>query len=315
LSAKHESTKETKSSDEAVLEKPIEPAIENKALAAKIADAKAADAKAWWDWKRFNADKGIQKEEKSAAKIASADASSIEHTITKKTEDGSTVEYHVKEIVPVPAVADIKPVAAPIASSTPVASNAAPKALEANAYAHDKMADAKSSASDKPAADSSKLSNNLAFNNLAPSASGKPMTVASLTPANQVISAITKTADTQEGKPVAGAISAPIAALLSIDFHDNDTMISDSDKTRISQLVQKVASGTQRIKVVSYAKGQDSQANSARRISLQRAIAIRAQLIQAGLDSIRINVQAVGDKNEDPSNANKAQIFLVEGNS
>lgn len=104
--------------------------------------------------------------------------------------------------------------------------------------------------------------------------------------------------------------------LLSIDFDADQTGISDFDKDRLAELVQRIMSdGKQRVKVVSYAKGTEKQASSARRISLQRAIAIRSHMIKSGLESIRINVQAVGDKAEDEKNLNSSYIYLLDDKS
>lgn len=52
-----------------------------------------------------------------------------------------------------------------------------------------------------------------------------------------------------------------------------------------------------RVTLVAYASAAGDQASTARRVSLSRALSVRAYLIDAGVNNMRINVQAEGDKN------------------
>lgn len=103
-------------------------------------------------------------------------------------------------------------------------------------------------------------------------------------------------------------------AALRVVFEGNQTKISDEDKVLLAQLVQEILSKkNSKLKVVSRAEGEDGQSNSARRISLQRAITIRSYLIKSGLDSLRINVQAVGNEIDESGNANLTSIYVLDG--
>jgi len=53
----------------------------------------------------------------------------------------------------------------------------------------------------------------------------------------------------------------------------------------------------QRVTLIAYATAAGDQASTARRVSLSRALAVRAYLIDQGINNMRINVQAEGDKN------------------
>jgi outer membrane protein OmpA-like peptidoglycan-associated protein len=48
------------------------------------------------------------------------------------------------------------------------------------------------------------------------------------------------------------------------------------------------------VRITAYAKGTPDEASIARRISMSRALAVRAFLIREGVDQLKINVQAMG---------------------
>jgi outer membrane protein OmpA-like peptidoglycan-associated protein len=57
-----------------------------------------------------------------------------------------------------------------------------------------------------------------------------------------------------------------------------------------------------RLQLMAYASGDDDEASRARRISLSRALAVRAYLINKGVRSTRMDVRALGNKVEgDPA--------------
>lgn len=99
--------------------------------------------------------------------------------------------------------------------------------------------------------------------------------------------------------------------LMSITFDGNNISISPTDNDKLTKIIKQLNS-SQRLKIMSYAKGIDGEVNSSRRIALQRAIAIRSHLIEAGLEKTRINVQAVGNNPNDEKSANSANIYVVE---
>lgn len=101
-------------------------------------------------------------------------------------------------------------------------------------------------------------------------------------------------------------------ALVSITFDDNNISLSAPDKEKIAALVHDTSSANKRFKIMSYARGVDGEVNSARRISLQRAIAVRSEMIQAGIEKNRINVQAVGNNISTPEFVNNVNIYELK---
>lgn len=100
---------------------------------------------------------------------------------------------------------------------------------------------------------------------------------------------------------------------VNVNFSGEDIQLTEADKNNIRALVNGIkADNTVRLKVISRAKGVEGKANSSRRISLQRAIAIRNFLVEEGLDSVRINVQAVGDSVENKSLVDTSSVMLLK---
>lgn len=95
-------------------------------------------------------------------------------------------------------------------------------------------------------------------------------------------------------KPVA-ANSKPA---LTIAFKATETTVPLSVKDEINTLAkQLIQNNNQRVTLIAYAAAVGDQVSTARRISLSRALSVRAYLIDAGVNNLRINVQAEGDKN------------------
>ena len=85
---------------------------------------------------------------------------------------------------------------------------------------------------------------------------------------------------------------------LTIGFKSTETTVPLSIKDNINKLAkQLIQNNNQRVTLVAYAAAVGDQVSTARRISLSRALSVRAYLIDAGVNNLRINVQAEGDKN------------------
>jgi len=67
------------------------------------------------------------------------------------------------------------------------------------------------------------------------------------------------------------------------------------------------------IQLIAYASGGADQAIEARRVSLARAVAVRAYLIQQGVASTRIDVRALGNRVEDGGSADRVDLVTTIG--
>ena len=101
------------------------------------------------------------------------------------------------------------------------------------------------------------------------------------------------------------------AAEVVVSFAKTETEVPLSAQKPLQELAKKLTgkSNTCGVSVVAYASGSKDQESIARRVSLSRALAIRAFLIDSGVNNMRINVQAMGNKAEG-DNSERADVFL-----
>jgi outer membrane protein OmpA-like peptidoglycan-associated protein len=115
-------------------------------------------------------------------------------------------------------------------------------------------------------------------------------------------------------KPVEKAddtVKAPAgASALRIVFKPTETAVPLSAKEDISKLVNTLTTNSSdRVTLIAYASNMGEQASTSRRVSLSRALSVRASLIDQGISPLRINVLAEGDKN--PSGEpDRVDIFI-----
>lgn len=102
--------------------------------------------------------------------------------------------------------------------------------------------------------------------------------------------------------------SAPAVQIL---FAKTETDVPLGSQKPLMELAKKLAApgNGSGVSVVAYASGSEDQKSIARRVSLSRALAIRAFLIDQGIDNLRINVQAMGNKDEG-GNPERADVFV-----
>lgn len=120
-----------------------------------------------------------------------------------------------------------------------------------------------------------------------------------------------------ELKPVEKELPAPAAvaagkATTSIVFKATETSVPLSTKPELDTLAKTLKTDSARVNLLAYASGSEDQASTARRVSLSRALAVRAYLIEQGVDKLSINVHAEGNKNPggDPD---RVDIFVEKG--
>jgi outer membrane protein OmpA-like peptidoglycan-associated protein len=122
--------------------------------------------------------------------------------------------------------------------------------------------------------------------------------VAALPPARQPAPAST---DDQKGEK---AVTVPFA------LSEMEVPIASQDA--LKELARQLTVDKNKIvTVVAYASAPPEQSSLARRVSLARALAVRAFLIDLGVDNIRINVQSLGNSfPEGTDQTERADIFL-----
>lgn len=101
---------------------------------------------------------------------------------------------------------------------------------------------------------------------------------------------------------------APVAALPPAQTGDgnwrfafaaNDAGLSAEARLRLDRLAETMNRDAEnRLQLLAYASGDAENASQARRLSLSRALAVRSYLIEKGVRSARIDVRALGNRNE-----------------
>jgi outer membrane protein OmpA-like peptidoglycan-associated protein len=92
----------------------------------------------------------------------------------------------------------------------------------------------------------------------------------------------------------------------NISFAKDKTDLSDDAKATLNSVADNIKRSQASVRVVAYASGNAEQASVARRISLSRALAIRAFLIDKGVNALSINVQALGNAKD----ADSAEVIV-----
>ncbi len=121
-----------------------------------------------------------------------------------------------------------------------------------------------------------------------------------------------------EPAPVVAALPAavPVGGMapgeeMRLLFDGDSAELAGDASTQLSDLAaQLTADEGLRVQVKAYASGSGGSASTARRISLSRALAVRAHLIGEGVRSTRIDVRALGNKSEDGP-AERVDVVLV----
>lgn len=75
---------------------------------------------------------------------------------------------------------------------------------------------------------------------------------------------------------------------------------------------QLAANAKLRLQLVAYASGVDDDAVAARRLSLARAVQMRSYLIAKGVSSVRMDVRALGNRNESGGPADRVDVLIVD---
>src|SRR5690606_37758523 len=90
-------------------------------------------------------------------------------------------------------------------------------------------------------------------------------------------------------------IVVPTLADLTLEFKDASSELSDDTRQKLTNLLPLLKEDeSRRLAVHAYASGEDGSKSSARRISLSRALAVRAYLMDNGIKPTRVDVRALG---------------------
>jgi outer membrane protein OmpA-like peptidoglycan-associated protein len=101
---------------------------------------------------------------------------------------------------------------------------------------------------------------------------------------------------------------------MTIPFISTETDLPLAFEGELKNLAARVKKSNEHLTLIAYASDSADQATTARRVSLARVLAVRAYLIEQGVDKLNINVQAEGSKNPG-GEPNRVDILIGEGKS
>ncbi len=120
-------------------------------------------------------------------------------------------------------------------------------------------------------------------------------------------------ADTHKDAP-AKAATQNGKTQMTIPFIATETDLPLAFEGELKNLADRVKKSDEHLTLVAYASEPADQSTMARRVSLSRVLAVRAFLIEKGVNKLNINVQAEGSKNPG-GEPNRVDIFINDGKS
>ena len=98
---------------------------------------------------------------------------------------------------------------------------------------------------------------------------------------------------------------------LSLRFTGEEATLTDAAKRDLDGVAQRAGRDESvRLQLLAYASGSAESANSARRLSLSRALAVRSYLIDKGVRSTRIDVRALGNRLEGGGDPDRVDVIV-----
>lgn len=111
--------------------------------------------------------------------------------------------------------------------------------------------------------------------------------------------------------PPAASAQGSGGDIVRIAFEANQTTLANGPRPELDALVARLRKDeTLRVQLLAYADGDEDNANKARRLSLSRALAVRAYLIDKQIQSTRMDVRALGNRTKD-SPKDRVDVVLV----
>lgn len=99
---------------------------------------------------------------------------------------------------------------------------------------------------------------------------------------------------------------------ISLVFAPEDAKVGESARSDLAALVRRLQKDEDlNLQLLAYASGDDASASKARRLSLSRALEVRKFLMDKGVRSTRIEVRALGNKQDGRGPADRVDAVLV----
>lgn len=223
-------------------------------------------------------------------------------------------EVAARRAAPVaPVAASGKPVPRENVTQTPLAD--APSAAPAPPATENVAAAA-------PAAATAALAPSASLAPTTPPPASLPSALPSAAPSPAAMTAMSTPPSVAPVAPAPAPMVTPAAALATVGASGGGTRIvfsagnadlPDGAKSDLDALVKRLNDSDRvRLQLVAYASGTAEEANQARRVSLQRALAVRSYLMERGVPNTRMDVRALGNRTDGKDPPDRVDIVMVE---
>jgi len=112
----------------------------------------------------------------------------------------------------------------------------------------------------------------------------------------------------------AATTAAPaLAHLTTVRFAQGRSEIPPEGQDQLNTIASQLASNPKlRLQLVAYASGTGEDAVAARRLSLARAVQMRSYLIAKGVPAVRMDVRALGNRNDDGGPGDRVDVVILD---
>ena len=111
------------------------------------------------------------------------------------------------------------------------------------------------------------------------------------------------------------ALTPPVAASAGstrVLFSAGAAELPDAARGELDAVAKQLSSNDRRLQLVGYAGGAADEANQARRISLQRALAVRSYLMEHGVPNTRMDVRALGNRADGKDPPDRVDLVMLD---
>jgi len=114
-------------------------------------------------------------------------------------------------------------------------------------------------------------------------------------------------------KPAAAEAAPALGSTSTIRFARGDTGISPEGRGTLDTVAAELARDRHlRLRLIAHASSSDGDPMGARRLALIRAVELRSYLLDKGVESARMDVRALGERNEGNGPPDRVDIIVLD---
>jgi outer membrane protein OmpA-like peptidoglycan-associated protein len=108
------------------------------------------------------------------------------------------------------------------------------------------------------------------------------------------------------------SVAVAAAGSTRVLFSAGAAELPDAARGELDAVVRQLSSNDRRLQLVGYAGSTTDEANQARRVSLQRALAVRTYLMEHGVPNTRMDVRALGNRADGKDPPDRVDIVMLD---